>query len=193
MKQFVYVMSSAAGHIKVGVSAKPETRRAALQTGSGVPVELVKVFGPFNAATKVESAAHAALDTHRMEGEWFACTPQAAVAAVDAAVVSFCDEPDRDETRSNAELQKLAEWAASGIVRPACEAIDFAKTVMDRYTDLVDRYNKLADEFEEACELLDWYGEMAKDMTFLAREAMNQVIRHEQTIKALRESESSHA
>lgn len=193
MKQFVYVMSSASGLTKIGVSHKPEIRRAAVQSGGGHAVTLFRIFGPFNAARRVESIAHAGLSNVRMCGEWFECTPQAAADVVDAALSSFEDDADAPERDVAAVTSAAVEFCTGGFRRSLEGFVNDADQTVRKYADLVDRYAALTDEFVEACELVDFYAEHAKEMTFMAKKAMEQIARLEKQIadqKALLEAQA---
>lgn len=83
---WIYVVKSATGHVKIGITADPLARLASLQTGSSQKLELVYTCGvKSNDGYAVEQAAHAVLWKHRLEGEWFDTTPEMAVAAIAAA------------------------------------------------------------------------------------------------------------
>jgi hypothetical protein len=69
----IYFIGGDAGHIKIGVSANPESRLAAIQTGSPIPLRiLATVLGGYDA----ERAYHARFAAHRAQGEWFERHPE---------------------------------------------------------------------------------------------------------------------
>lgn len=81
---FIYVIESANNTVKIGYSSNPEARLATLQTGSGLPLSLNYVVACGDPGL-VEQRAHEVLAKHRLQGEWFDCTPDAAVAAIHMA------------------------------------------------------------------------------------------------------------
>jgi hypothetical protein len=88
--RYVYVIGPAAGLQKVGMATNPRARLAQLQTAS--PHDLVlheSVAVPFDLAPAVERHAHRALIRHCVRSEWFEVSPEAAVAALDAAVTAI--------------------------------------------------------------------------------------------------------
>lgn len=186
VKQFVYVMKSISGLVKIGVSARPDVRRAALETGSGFSVSIVETFGPFNRATAIESAAHDSLSSRRQCGEWFDCEASAATDAVRRAIDGFVDAPDGDPAKEQAAIEELAKWAASGIVRPVEQFADAAQEVLCRYENLSGRYVELTDQFVEACELVEFYSDHAKHAVFIAQKSMDQIKRLEGELSALK-------
>ncbi|MDH2234642.1 GIY-YIG nuclease family protein, partial [Delftia tsuruhatensis] len=186
VKQFVYVMKSISGLVKIGVSARPDVRRAALETGSGFPVSIVETFGPFNRATVIESAAHDLLSSRRQCGEWFDCEAIAATAAVRRAMDGFVDAPDGDPVKEQAAIEELAKWAASGIVRPVEQFADAAQEVLSRYENLSGRYAELTDQFVEACELVEFYSDHAKHAVFIAQKSMDRIKRLEGELAAMK-------
>jgi hypothetical protein len=67
---FVYfIQPIAGGLVKIGVSVAPEARLAALQCGSPVDLQILRVIPC--ADRKLESRIHAAFAEHRVRGEWF--------------------------------------------------------------------------------------------------------------------------
>lgn len=186
MKQYVYVMKSESGLVKIGVSIRPEVRRAAIETGNGFLVSVVRLFGPFNMATSVESAAHAFLMSQRRRGEWFDCDVESAVAAVERAVAEFVDQPDSDPRDCELEIEALAKWAASGVVKPAEDFIKTAEALMSRHEALSNEYANLTDQFVEACELVDFYADHAKQTNLIAQKAFEQIGRLERQVAELK-------
>ena len=82
---FVYVIKDENGVCKVGVSTDPQTRIADLQTGSPQWLNFEYIAMTDSDGFDVESEAHAILDKYRRAGEWFAVSPDMAVAALNAA------------------------------------------------------------------------------------------------------------
>lgn len=81
---YIYVIEGENNLVKVGISTNPNARLAALQTGSGFPLSLSYVASAPNALA-VEQRAHEILAKNRVQGEWFDCTADIAVAAIHAA------------------------------------------------------------------------------------------------------------
>ncbi len=84
--RYVYVIGPAAGLQKVGIATDPRSRLAALQTA--VPFNLIlhaAVRVPFAQAHAVERRAHKLLADVCARNEWFHCTPEKAIAAVQEA------------------------------------------------------------------------------------------------------------
>ena len=83
---FVYVIEREDnGHVKIGISENPAARRATLQTGSSSRLRIVHTAFAGDRAEDVELEAHTFLAARRLEGEWFAVSPETAIAAVYAA------------------------------------------------------------------------------------------------------------
>ncbi len=78
---FVYVIEGQAGHHKIGVSRDPIQRKADLQTGSPVPLRFAYIGVTPGTGYNIEDAAHALLDAHREEGEWFSVPASIAIGA----------------------------------------------------------------------------------------------------------------
>lgn len=83
----LYFISAAGREItKVGISSDPRKRLAGLQTASPYPLVLFASVAFDNRAGSVgaERVIHAALDDHRMSGEWFAIDAASALDVNDA-------------------------------------------------------------------------------------------------------------
>jgi len=68
----------------------PNARLAQLRTGSPFPLSIATVYAPdcdTSGALRVEQAAHAMLQAHRCEGEWFDVEPAIAGAAISACAI----------------------------------------------------------------------------------------------------------
>jgi len=65
---FVYFIASADGRVKIGSSAVPERRLAALQTGSGAQLRLL---GTIAGNYEDEKNLHHRFAGYRLRGEWF--------------------------------------------------------------------------------------------------------------------------
>ena len=104
-RQFLYVMVSESGLCKVGIARDVESRRATLEAMSGYRLTVVRTFGPFHAAGRLERLIHRSLGAHRKVGEWFACTAQIAVEQIEAARALFGDAVPDDEQQAPGEQQ----------------------------------------------------------------------------------------
>jgi hypothetical protein len=82
---FVYVVRGDHNMVKVGVSTNPNARLAQLRTGSAYPIDFAFIGSTPGTGYDIEQAAHALLDRHRCNGEWFDVPPEMAVAAVTAS------------------------------------------------------------------------------------------------------------
>lgn len=82
---FVYVIGADGGAHKVGISADPVSRLAALQTSTHVQLALAETWESASART-VERLAHAILSARHLSGEWFDVNKADAVAAVQSAL-----------------------------------------------------------------------------------------------------------
>lgn len=185
MKQFLYVMKSAFGHCKVGISIDPMKRMNAIRTGHGGEVSLIATYGPFNAATKLESAVHDALSESRMLGEWFDCSESDVIRAVKACLESFIDDEDISEEAA-AIGDRMAKELALMAMKPSLDLEETARGLLD----LVKRYRETCDQWEvnfiEANELLEFYADHAKHFSLVAQKAMDQVQRLESQIAEMK-------
>jgi hypothetical protein len=77
----LYVIRSASGSCKIGISKTPLRRVGQLHTGSNWKLELLFYFKS-KLALPIERRAHAILATKRLNGEWFDVAGDIAVAAV---------------------------------------------------------------------------------------------------------------
>jgi len=82
---FIYVVSGDHRLAKIGITTNPQARLATLRTSSPFPIEFAYVAETSGAPIDVEQNAHAMLDRHRCQGEWFDVAPEAAVGAIAAA------------------------------------------------------------------------------------------------------------
>lgn len=82
---FVYVIRGDHGMNKIGVSTDPNTRISDLQTGSPFALHFEFIGMTSGSGYDIETEAHAMLDRHRQEGEWFKVPAEMAVAAVHAS------------------------------------------------------------------------------------------------------------
>ncbi|EPY7113839.1 GIY-YIG nuclease family protein [Klebsiella variicola] len=89
--KYVYVMQSATGLVKIGVSKSVRQRRKHLENQSGVGVKVIATFGPFNAATRLERMVHDLFSATRESGEWFTIKAKDAVEAINKIASTFED------------------------------------------------------------------------------------------------------
>lgn len=89
--KYVYVMQSAAGLVKIGVSKNVQHRRKHLENQSGIGIKVISIFGPFNAAAKLERIAHELFSTARVSGEWFNISVKDACDAISEVASKFED------------------------------------------------------------------------------------------------------
>jgi hypothetical protein len=82
---FVYVIRSTDNLVKVGQSGNPSRRLAELQTGSPAPLSFAYIGALKCDGVVIERAAHDILSAHGMQGDWFSCGADMAVAAVSMA------------------------------------------------------------------------------------------------------------
>lgn len=95
--QYVYVMQSASGLVKIGVSKNVSARLKSLQASSGLAIKLITTFGPLSKAIALERAAHALLADKREHGEWFSVTVNEAVEAISLVEPEFSGKEDGNE------------------------------------------------------------------------------------------------
>lgn len=103
--RYVYVIGQEDGqggyeYVKIGISSSPNARLNELQTGN--PKRL-SVLGHFNAgvmAGRLERLVHAALDTDRMQGEWFVFSSRTQALIELLSVLVESEWSDADVARS---------------------------------------------------------------------------------------------
>jgi hypothetical protein len=82
---FIYVVQADNGMLKIGVSTNPGARLAQLRTSSPFKLSFAYMGALRCDGYAIEAAAHETLSRHRLEGEWFNCPVDMAVAAIGAA------------------------------------------------------------------------------------------------------------
>lgn len=82
----VYVLQSASGLVKVGVSGNLHQRISALEQASGLKITKSISFPPSSVSFLVEKKSHELLSKYRQVGEWFSCSFDGAVRAVKRAL-----------------------------------------------------------------------------------------------------------
>jgi len=76
--------------VKVGASANPSDRVASLRSVTGRPMALFW-SERVRPATFIEGIALGALEPNRIKGEWFAVSPEAAIAVAKSAIARWVD------------------------------------------------------------------------------------------------------
>jgi hypothetical protein len=89
---FVYVIRGAHNVCKIGVSTNPMARLAQIKTGSPFPVSFAFVGAVNGDGYDIEAKAHQLLSRCRVQGEWFDCQAEMAIAAVNGAAASLHQE-----------------------------------------------------------------------------------------------------
>lgn len=86
----VYVIE-AGEFVKVGIAKDPEARVSTMQTGNPHKMRVAwsLILDDRRMAMGVERFAHQFLATFRRNGEWFACAPETARAAVDRGLQAY--------------------------------------------------------------------------------------------------------
>lgn len=82
---FLYVIRGDHNMTKVGVTTNPQARLAQLRTGSAFPIDFSYIAVTPGTGFDIEAGAHAMLNSHRCNGEWFDVPPEMAVAAIAGA------------------------------------------------------------------------------------------------------------
>jgi hypothetical protein len=108
---FIYIIRGDHGLLKIGISSNPSERLAQLRTASAVPLTIAYVGALRCDGYSVEAEAYRTLAGCRLEGEWFNCPVDMAVAAIAAAAY------------------RLGEPIASGDPRLADETVRVAAAI----------------------------------------------------------------
>lgn len=126
MTGFVYFIRAATGPIKIGFSAGPEGRLAALQTSFP---ERLSILAACPATRKTEKRLHKCFRSTRMHGEWFSesdeLTILIALARENQADPAFIDRY-LDRIESGAVRQVFREHRAgtvAGLIRDAAASL----------------------------------------------------------------------
>ena len=129
---FVYVIRGDHNRCKIGISSNPTARLAQLRTASPFPLSFAFVgVTDHTDGSAIEREAHALLDRFRVEGEWFDCPVELAVAAVNGAAAKLGEKlcsipPDRVD-----EVIRLA-LASNGPAGVRASASDRAAALIVR-------------------------------------------------------------
>lgn len=85
--QYLYVMRRGDRH-KVGISILPDSRRVTVQScEGGLPVDLIwRSPEPYRQARKIELATHKLLKRYHVTGEWFSCSAEECMEAINTAL-----------------------------------------------------------------------------------------------------------
>ena len=75
--------------VKIGISSNPNSRLAQLRTASSSPLSFAYIGALNSSGYAIERAAHQTLARYRMNGEWFNCAPEIAVAAISVASIQL--------------------------------------------------------------------------------------------------------
>src|SRR4051794_20111529 len=86
----IYVMRSSAGPVKIGIASNVGKRLLSIKTGCPFEVQLAHKK-EHETASQVESLAHSLLSEKRMNGEWFDCSVEDAVIAIEQAIEMLAD------------------------------------------------------------------------------------------------------
>jgi hypothetical protein len=132
---FVYVIAMDAEHHKIGISGRPESRLAQLQTSHPRPLRLIFVLKT-NRALKVEGSAHHILAKRRLLGEWFAADAEGAINAVLKADRKFPPWPP-----GRPRNWREAKWEAAVAEFDAWEAAKIA-ALGERYSGPADLWGQ---------------------------------------------------
>ncbi|QPF81717.1 GIY-YIG nuclease family protein [Bradyrhizobium genosp. L] len=88
MANFVYVIGAVSGPQKIGIARDVQKRMKTIQSGSFEPLAIGFCLESPDLAVHIESYAHWLLRDHRMSGEWFKVSPDAAISAVKEAAAA---------------------------------------------------------------------------------------------------------
>jgi hypothetical protein len=124
---FIYVIQADNGLIKVGISTNPTARLAQLRTASAVPLKIAYVAALRCNGFAVEAEAHRTLVSYRLEGEWFNCPTDMAVAAIGAAAYRLGEPLASGDPRLADETVRMARPGIVGSV--VIEAIKFVVAI----------------------------------------------------------------
>lgn len=94
----LYVMGSAIGLTKIGISDDPSARLRTIQAASGIRLSLVHSSDKTANARSIEAAAHKLLASKRKTGEWFDVTAEEAIEAL-ADAAKLVEERRREKKR----------------------------------------------------------------------------------------------
>jgi len=90
-----FIRAGSDGPVKIGTAANPTNRMRELQTGSSLPLHLLRVV---DGNRETESAYHARFEQHAIHGEWFSYTPE-----MDSLVIPYRPSESKPEYKKPAE------------------------------------------------------------------------------------------
>lgn len=125
---YTYIMKNDFGLIKVGNSINPERRREDLKSSSGTGVELICVKKGYH----LESLVQEKLKEHKTHGEWFSCTLEQAVQALEEAKEEHDNRIQRlrDKINIGPDEEELFAKAAEPSFLRTKEEMDAIKQLM---------------------------------------------------------------
>ena len=98
----IYVLKSSNGNVKIGVSADVERRKRYFTSGSGYEIVDYRFTKPCSNAFLIEKSVHKHFEHRRLEGEWFSCGFEEALACVERMFTDFARfEEQEDHTVEN--------------------------------------------------------------------------------------------
>lgn len=116
---YVYVISETYSEFhKIGIASDVRNRSSSLQSGNPRPLTPVYsvAFPTRKKAALVERRAHNILKEHRLCSEWFACSKEVVIAAVDSAASDPAPVPRKPSLGRRGKANwALYEEMASGI------------------------------------------------------------------------------
>lgn len=98
----IYVLKSSNGNVKIGVSADVEKRKNYFKSVSGYEIVDYRFSKPCSNAFLIEKSVHKHFESCRLEGEWFSCGFEEALAYVECMFADFARfEEQEDHTVEN--------------------------------------------------------------------------------------------
>ena len=185
MKQFLYVLTSKSGLIKIGISVDVALRRKQLQTGAGHEIAIHRTFGPLNNAARLERIIHRLLSGSCVGGEWFSIGAEKACSTIDDTISSFVDGVAADEIAGGDDLERLLSETLAGHFKEPLEAIEFARAVTEKYVNLADQYIALEKQFADSLELIDHYHGQAVKALAIGNDLAGRVSQLESELESL--------
>jgi len=110
MSEKVYVMSCGK-YMKIGIATSIVARRSSIQAGNPEPVK-VEYYVDRSYARPIERRAHEKLLQKHHRGEWFKCTVDEAIDAVNSAIIDYeRSKRKQDLVRVDISLKKGETYA----------------------------------------------------------------------------------
>ncbi len=152
MKRYIYVLRTAAGNHKIGVSNRPEERAAELGH------TLIRYwFRPKADAMRVEGLAHRMLDAHALGGEIFAVTEDEAFDTVECAIISaeaLCAV--QDHTRTAYVFRGAGAPLWQQIQAAARHGVEYSRMWFDREIEQAPGFASACKDWRAGDEVLVW-------------------------------------